>query len=201
MWGNGNVFSMFFSFQGRLNRQPFWIRIFLVNITSSIVASIAGSVTGESGQDPSTYYYLIYTLYWIAISSLWMRRMQDMGTSGWYFAGVAFGAPASLIFRIWVVELMAQGSALGETLNMPSIVLPVVVLVAALYVFVKFGFSRGTVGENEFGKDPLAKELPKKPAGKKGAKKRKAVKRAKPAGEVRDAEVAEKKETAEAEEK
>lgn len=198
MWGNGNVFSMFFSFQGRLNRQPFWIRIFLVNITSSIVASIVGSVTAENGQNADSYYYFIYALYWLAVSSLWMRRMQDMGTSGWYFAGVAFGAPASLIFRIWVVELMAQGSALGETLNMPSIVFPVVVLVAALYVFVKFGFSRGTVGENEFGKDPLAKELPKKPAGRKGAKKRKAVKRAKPAGEVRDEE---KKETAEAEEK
>lgn len=176
-WGNmffggGNVWKQYFSFQGRLPRATFWFRFFILNIFVNIASSMMDSMLeARPNVDPMPFMYTLYTLYWVSLSSLWIRRMQDRNVSGWWYAVVAVLAPVALLFRMHIVKLMNAGDASGAAMNMPSIVFGGIVFLIACAVFVIFGFFKGTTGENRFGEDPLAPEAPE--AGKKGKGKKK----------------------------
>lgn len=156
MFSGGNVLTMFFSFHGRLPRAVFWFRVGLLHIFVNLVGSvIPGMMEGTSSGDSMSLLITLYGGYWISLSTLWVRRMQDRDVHGAWYAVVGLLGPAALLFRIKAVEWMNAGNPMGQTMDMPSILFGMAVFIAACAILVMFGFSRGTPGENRFGPDPL----------------------------------------------
>ena len=176
VWGNmffggGNVWKQYFSFQGRLSRAVFWFRFFILNIFVNIASSVMDSMLEDRPNvDPMPFMYILYGAYWVSLSSLWIRRMQDRNVSGWWYAVVAVLAPVALLFRVHIVKLMNAGDPAGLSMNVPSIVFGGIVFLIACAVFVVFGFFKGTEGENRFGEDPIKPDTTE--SGKKKGKKK-----------------------------
>ena len=67
------------NFKGRATRQEYWMFI-LFNFIFTIVASVIDAVTGLG------FIYFLYTLaLFIPLIAAVIRRMHDVGKSGWFF--------------------------------------------------------------------------------------------------------------------
>ena len=67
------------NFKGRATRQEYWMFI-LFNFIFTIVASVIDAVTGLG------FIYILYTLaLFIPSIAAVIRRMHDVGKSGWFF--------------------------------------------------------------------------------------------------------------------
>ena len=124
--------NLFFSFQGRINRQPYWLcaigaTIVFMVLFAAVIAlfgtfQAAASTDGNSLQLSPIGWIIAVVLY---IGFLWtglaiqVKRWHDRDKSGW-----------------WVL-------------------IALVPLVGGIWAFVECGCLRGTVGPNRFGPDPL----------------------------------------------
>jgi len=151
------------SLEGRASRKTFWL-YFIVPIYA--VALLAAALDGMMGATPTnalaeavratfgeTYLswsalagpisnVAILVYLWPVIAGV-VKRLHDLGLSGWLFAAYAVVACAS-----WGVFLMRPGSALGIAL---AVVGSLVGLVFGVYVY----FMPGTSGSNRFGPDSV----------------------------------------------
>ncbi len=173
MFSGGNVVEQYLSFHGRMPRAMFWFRFFMLNIFVNILTTALETyLEDKPNVNDLPFLYVIYAVYWVSLSSLWMRRMQDRNVSGMWYIVVAVLAPVALFFRMHIWQMVQAGDPAGLAMNMPSVVFGVLVFLIACFIFVYFGFYRGTVGDNKFGPDPLAENAPKaKAAAHKGKKK------------------------------
>jgi uncharacterized membrane protein YhaH (DUF805 family) len=142
--------QLLFSFQGRLNRKPYWlttlaiIAVFLVIIVLLIaLAGGLGALTGgASGLGAALIVLLIVyiPLLWIGLA-LGAKRLHDRNKSGWWL----------LVF--WILPGVLQG--IGDQIGTLGIVLMVAAFALSIWGLVEIGFLRGTVGPNQYGPDPL----------------------------------------------
>lgn len=142
--------QLLFSFQGRLNRKPYWlttlamIAVFLVIIL--LVFALAGGLGALAG-DASGLGAAFIVLLIIYIPLLWIglalgaKRLHDRNKSGWWL----------LLF--WILPGILQG--LGEYAGGLGIVLMIAAFAISIWGLVEIGFLRGTVGPNQYGPDPL----------------------------------------------
>ena len=90
-------------FNGRARRQEYWI-FFLFNILFSIAAAILDNILGLAF--PQTGYGPVYVIYALTMLvpgiAVFIRRMHDLGKSGWWF----FIAFVPLIGGIWLLILV-----------------------------------------------------------------------------------------------
>lgn len=74
---------LFTSFEGRINRQPFWtgvIVLIVVNVIISIITNILGSIFG-----PLSFLGVIASLVMIyPAAALYAKRWHDRSKSGWW---------------------------------------------------------------------------------------------------------------------
>ena len=92
------------------------------------------------------------------ISDAWEKRAHDLGLNGNYAGEKAFGAYSSLL-SLFVCLMILQ---FPETMLDNSISTPLVVKVAgvtvfavpAVYFWIKYGFVKGTDGDNRYGPAP-----------------------------------------------
>lgn len=153
-------------FNGRSQRKEYWMWILFV-ILGSIVCSILDSMLGTGGKSPlepapppngvmyvvgimggvlSTLFVLATFLPGIAVS---VRRLHDLDRTGWWM--LVTSAPY-LIGLILVASVATTGEVGG-----PVILGGILMLlggIAAIVMLVWF-CSRGTIGSNRFGPDPL----------------------------------------------
>ena len=122
------------SFQGRINRKPFWLGIIVMAVIAGVLEYVAGAffATWEAGTEPGSYVMtsaspVAYLLYGVAIIiSIWfglalqIKRWHDRDKSGW-----------------WVL-------------------IGLVPVIGGIWALVETGFLRGTEGPNRFGPDPLS---------------------------------------------
>lgn len=142
--------QLLFSFQGRLNRKPYWlttlamIAVFLVIIL--LVFALAGglgALTGDASGLGAAFIVLLIIyipLLWIGLA-LGAKRLHDRNKSGWWL----------LVF--WVLPGILQG--IGEYAGGLGIVLMIAAFALSIWGLVEIGFLRGTVGPNQYGPDPL----------------------------------------------
>jgi uncharacterized membrane protein YhaH (DUF805 family) len=177
-----NLLQNYMGFDGRLNRQPFWISSIILAVVAAIVqfiilqilggggvidvqAMIAG---GKSAQDvvnaltavaSKAGWAQLVTLIIFAypIAAVAVKRRHDRGSSGidiWIY--LALGAVLAIIQGLGLgMTTMDIG---GVTVPSPSMLLTVIGAVAgifAIYLLVVLGFLRGTPGANQYGPDPL----------------------------------------------
>ena len=97
------VLKQYADFSGRARRKEYWM-FYLFNIIFTIVASIIDGVLGMP------IFYLVYALAMLipglAVS---VRRLHDVGKSGWMFLVVLI----PLIGGIWLLVLMVTDSQAG----------------------------------------------------------------------------------------
>jgi uncharacterized membrane protein YhaH (DUF805 family) len=105
------VLKQYAVFSGRARRKEYWM-FTLFNIIFAIVAIVLDNVFGtvvEGG-----VYGLFYCLYLLAVFipglAVFVRRMHDIGKSGWCFLiGII-----PLIGGIWLIVLCAKAGDVGE---------------------------------------------------------------------------------------
>jgi uncharacterized membrane protein YhaH (DUF805 family) len=92
------VYDNYANFNGRASRQEYWM-FTLFNIIFAVVAMVVDGVLGLG--------FIIYMLYMLAVLipgiAVFVRRMHDIGKSGWWF----FISLIPLIGGIWLLVLLA----------------------------------------------------------------------------------------------
>lgn len=123
--------SLLFSFQGRLNRAPYWwVHLALAAIQFPIMGALFALLVYpameaqdmEAIQDASRtmnlFGLLFLPLYWISLA-VTVKRCHDRDRSGWF------------------------------------IFIALIPFIGVIWLLIELGFLRGTTGPNRFGSDPL----------------------------------------------
>ena len=127
---------LFTSFEGRINRKPFWLSLLALIILEWIVMLVLGAVFGTSmmtGVDPNMPpgeaaamatkgmipSIVVSLLFLYPALAIYAKRWHDRGKSGW-----------------WSMIMLVP-------------------LVGVIWFLVECGFLRGTEGPNQYGNDPL----------------------------------------------
>ena len=128
--------SLFTSFEGRINRQKWWLGLIILFVLEWIVFIILGMFLGGpmrmamEGGDPAAMetmsggmmtavFILLLVFLWPGLA-LYAKRWHDRGKSGW-----------------WTLIILVP-------------------IIGSIWALVECGFLRGTEGANAYGPDPLA---------------------------------------------
>jgi uncharacterized membrane protein YhaH (DUF805 family) len=145
--------QMLFSFQGRINRKPWWLvglAVMVTMVVVLIVTAMFGGV-GISSDDPMGiiaalgvmaifFLLLIIPLIWIGLA-LGAKRLHDRNKSAWW-----------LILFYLVPGIL---DTIGEQFGGVSLVFSLAAFALSIWGLVELGFLRGTAGTNQYGPDPL----------------------------------------------
>lgn len=140
---------LFTSFDGRINRRPFWMGILLLIAFAIVVMIVLGSIVGRQSRVFAVIVLLLQLalLYpWLALS---VKRLHDRGRPD-YFAYIII-APGLL---------NGVTNALGITgdqlnISLLEYLLGLIILIVGIWALIELGFLRGLVGPNAYGPDPL----------------------------------------------
>jgi uncharacterized membrane protein YhaH (DUF805 family) len=132
------------SFEGRINRQPFWIAMAVLTVAEIFSHMIAESLQGDR---LSAIVDLAFTYPEFAVAA---KRAHDRNLPLWILI-IFFGGGAVLDF---VTVLGLTGTR--EQPSLLSVMIAVPFTVLGLALLIELGFRRGTVGPNPHGPDPLA---------------------------------------------
>jgi uncharacterized membrane protein YhaH (DUF805 family) len=141
--------QLLFSFQGRLNRKPYWMVAIAVTVLMIALIVFALVLMGEREVGAAISVMLFIALLYIPL--IWVglatgaKRLHDRDKSAWWL--VLFYAVPS------IVSSAADRMDGGFLLHLVSFAITV-------WAFVELGCLRGTVGPNRFGPDPLGAPAP-----------------------------------------
>lgn len=109
------VLKSYADFKGRARRKEYWM-FTLFNIIAAVVAMIIDKLLGTSfhinvgGVDQSLGYGYVYLLYVLIVLipgfAVFVRRLHDVGKSGWFF----FVAFIPIAGAIWLLVLLCTDS-------------------------------------------------------------------------------------------
>ena len=138
--------QLLFLFQGRLNRQPYWLTTIAIIVTIILLVIFAVTTAGEGELAAGGFILLLpFILYipmlWIGLA-LGAKRLHDRGKSAWWLV-VFYVVPGIL-------------SGVSSQIGMAGVVLGLVSFGVSIWAFVELGCLRGTRGPNRYGPDPLA---------------------------------------------
>tara|TARA_B100001115_G_scaffold183194_1_gene181341 strand:- start:145 stop:510 length:366 start_codon:yes stop_codon:yes gene_type:complete len=104
------VLKQYGDFSGRARRKEYWM-FFLFNMIFAFVAMFLDNTLGTAGPAGYGVFYGIYALaLFIPGLAVFVRRLHDVGKSGWMFL-IAF---IPLIGAIWLTVLLVTDSNPGE---------------------------------------------------------------------------------------
>jgi uncharacterized membrane protein YhaH (DUF805 family) len=138
--------QLLFSFQGRLNRKPYWMTILATAVIIILLIVFALMMFGEhdfwAGGSLLVVLVILYIpLIWISLA-IGAKRLHDRDKSAWWL----------LLFYLVPAILSTAGNHAGDI----GIALHLASFAITVWAFVELGCLRGTVGPNRFGPDPLA---------------------------------------------
>ena len=144
--------QLLFSFQGRINRKPWWLvglaLLGIMLVLSIAVAVVAGSailnddpmaMIGALGGMVIFFLVLMVPLIWIGLA-LGAKRLHDRNKSAWWL----------LVFYVLPGIVDGIGNYLGL-----SFIFTLAAFALSIWGLVEMGFLRGTLGPNQYGPDPL----------------------------------------------
>jgi uncharacterized membrane protein YhaH (DUF805 family) len=151
--------QLLFSFQGRLNRKPYWMTAIAITILVIVLILLALGMVGERefGAAIGVVALLIILyipLIWVGLA-VGAKRLHDRDKSAWWL----------LLF--YAVPSVLSGAA-DRMDDIGGGVLHLVSFAITVWAIVELGFLRGTPGPNSYGPDPLgqpAQPVPPAPAG------------------------------------
>lgn len=103
-------------FKGRARRKEYWF-FWLFNLIFAIVAVLLDNLLGITSDSGVGVFYALYMLaVLIPMLAVLVRRLHDVGKSGWWF----FISLIPLIGSIWLLVLMFTDSQPGENQYGPN---------------------------------------------------------------------------------
>jgi len=149
-----NLMKDFMGFDGRINRQRWWIAGIVLAIVQFIVSWIINAVLGIGmGADPATMAAnlpkigwvglvigIIFAYPWLAIT---IKRRHDRNNNG----NDIYGFIAVELIYYLVLGIVGTGII--------TTIVGLILFVFAIYILVVCGFQKGTAGPNTYGPDPL----------------------------------------------
>jgi uncharacterized membrane protein YhaH (DUF805 family) len=177
-----NFIQNYMGFEGRLNRQPFWLGAVVLAIIGAIVQFVIMQLLGGGSMidvqallaSGKSMQEVVDMLSGLATKSGWaglitliilayptaaiaIKRRHDRGRSGvdiWIY--LALAAILALIQALGMgMTTMEVGDVVVPTPTTLLMVIGVVAGIFAIYLLVVLGFLRGTPGPNQYGPDPL----------------------------------------------
>ena len=139
-----NLFTLLFSFRGRINRAKYWLAVLIYVICLSILWSIIYWYELEGGALIALA--LLALPIWVSGLAVGIKRLHDRDKSGWWV----------LLFYFGPQVLNGLATAAGETEQILSLLLSTAAFALTIWALVELGFLRGTPGPNRYGPDPLA---------------------------------------------
>jgi len=172
-WG-----SYLFSFQGRINRAKLWLFIliligieivyftlFSILFGGSLLAMIKGGPAGlaAGGASLGLAGILTFVLILVVIFSsiaLTVKRLHDRAKSAWWLV-VFWLIPFVINCAVFanMIGQMHDDSAAMPMTNPVIMAMRLISLVLTLWAFVELYCLRGTMGDNQYGPDPLAGQV------------------------------------------
>jgi uncharacterized membrane protein YhaH (DUF805 family) len=146
-----SIGALLWSFEGRINRQPYWLASLATVIalsalvgfvfSSTGVGVFAGDLTGGLGVALLILAASIPFI-WIGLA-LGAKRLHDRNKSAWWL----------LVFYVLPSVLERAAGYVGGA----ALVLGLASFAISIWALVELGFLRGTSGANRYGPDPLAR--------------------------------------------
>jgi uncharacterized membrane protein YhaH (DUF805 family) len=138
--------QLLFSFQGRLNRKPYWMTMIATMVIIIILLLFALILIREhrfefAGLTLALLVILYIPLIWIGLA-IGAKRLHDRDKSAWWLL-VFYAAPGIL---------STAGNRMEEV---GFIILHIISFGISVWAFVELGCLRGTPGPNRYGPDPL----------------------------------------------
>jgi uncharacterized membrane protein YhaH (DUF805 family) len=138
--------QLLFSFQGRLNRKPYWMTAIATVVIVILLLLIALIMIREhefafAGLMFALLVILYIPLVWIGLA-IGAKRLHDRDKSAWWL----------LLF--YLVPGIVSSAA--DRMEGPGVFLHLVSFAITVWALVELGCLRGTVGPNRYGPDPLA---------------------------------------------
>jgi uncharacterized membrane protein YhaH (DUF805 family) len=132
--------ALLFTFQGRINRAPYWTAIVIYVVTMLIVATLAFLLALGSA-----FFIVLLIVYIPLVVSgvmVGIKRLHDRDRSGWWLA----------VFYLLPFALNVVSYGLGDL----GFIVSLAGFAVSIWGLVELGFLRGTAGPNRYGPDPLA---------------------------------------------
>jgi uncharacterized membrane protein YhaH (DUF805 family) len=138
--------QLLFSFQGRLNRKPYWMTAIVTMLIIIVLLLFALILIREhrfefAGLTLVLLVILYIPLIWIGLA-IGAKRLHDRDKSAWWLL-VFYAAPGIL---------STAGNRMEEV---GFIILHIISFAISVWAFVELGCLRGTPGANRYGPDPL----------------------------------------------
>ena len=141
--------NIFITFSGRINRAKYWIAA-LVYAAISLVFGVAAYFADSTAvQTINTVVTVVLTISSFGVA---IKRLHDRNKSGWYV----------LLFLVAPGILLALGLLLGTVSGESGFGATALWLIAfaiLIWAFIELGCLRGSIGQNQYGPDPLAPEV------------------------------------------
>ena len=139
--------QLLFSFQGRLNRKPYWMTAIATMVIIIVLLLLALILIREhrfefAGLTLTLLVILYIPLIWIGLA-IGAKRLHDRDKSAWWLL-VFYALPTIL------------STAADRTEDVQFIILHLISFGITVWAFVELGCLRGTVGSNRYGPDPLS---------------------------------------------
>lgn len=134
----------FFTYKGRLNRKPYWIKTLIVLVVLFVGVGIGSTMVFSGMMIPGLIVGAIIAIPAIIASiMIALRRLHDRNKSWWW------------LLLYYVVPNGLQG--LGETMGATGLgSIPMIISFGiSIWALVDLGFLKGTDGPNDYGPDPL----------------------------------------------
>ena len=144
---------LYTSFEGRINRKPYWMGLIVLVIVMMVIMFAAIYLVGGSvlANDTRTRLitFVLQLLFLYPSAALMVKRLQDRNRPG-YFAAFLL---VPMVIKA-VTDLMGMtGSPVDQ--NALDYLLNIIIFVVSVWFFIELGCLRGTVGPNQYGPDPL----------------------------------------------
>jgi uncharacterized membrane protein YhaH (DUF805 family) len=144
---------LYTSFEGRINRKPYWIGLIVLIIIMMVIIFGASFLLIGSIVEPTfqtrLVTFVLQLLFLYPSTALMVKRLHDRNRPSYWAAFIL----VPMVLKS-LTDLMGMT---GDPLNQNALdyLLNIIIFVVSIWFFVELGCLRGTVGSNQYGPDPL----------------------------------------------
>lgn len=144
---------LYTSFEGRINRKPYWIGLIVLIIVMMVIIFGASFLLIGSIVEPTfqtrLVTFVLQILFLYPSTALMVKRLHDRNRPSYWAAFIL----VPMVLKS-LTDLMGMT---GDPLNQNALdyLLNIIVFAVSIWFFIELGCLRGTVGSNQYGPDPL----------------------------------------------
>lgn len=142
--------NIFITFTGRINRAKFWIAVIVCAVFFLAVIGVTMAVSSSMNTVFRAALFAYVPMTYVGVVS-GIKRLHDRNKSGWWIV-LFYGGSMVVALIAAVLDASAESST-------PLFLLQLVGLGISLWGLIELGCLRGTIGQNQYGSDPLAPEV------------------------------------------